>query len=138
MTDSPSVTCPSPARTTLPLRRIDKTVVERIRRFVDMSAILHYSSGRDRTPCRQRTVCCTLLSPRMNIRRELLLPLAAMAGMTGCASIGPPMPPSLELPKPPSDLHAARKADQVTLTWTLPARTTARQRLRYLGKTSVC
>src|ERR1700691_2664987 len=45
MTDSPSVTCPSPARTTLPLRRMDKTVVERIRRFVDMSAILNYSSG---------------------------------------------------------------------------------------------
>ncbi len=74
----------------------------------------------------------------MNIRRELLLPLAAMAGMTGCASIGPPMPPSLELPKPLSDLHAARKADQVTLTWTLPVRTTDRQSLRYLGKTSVC
>src|SRR5208282_432315 len=46
MTDSPSVTWPSPARTTLPLRRIDKTVVERIRRFVDMSAILDYSSGK--------------------------------------------------------------------------------------------
>src|SRR5271163_3311630 len=44
MTDSPSVTCPSPARTTLPLRRMDKTVVERISRFVDMGAILDYSS----------------------------------------------------------------------------------------------
>jgi hypothetical protein len=27
------------------LRRMDKTVVERIRRFVDMSAILDYSSA---------------------------------------------------------------------------------------------
>src|ERR1022692_5214697 len=45
MTDSPSVTWPSPARTTLPLRRIDKTVVERISRFVDMGAILDYSSA---------------------------------------------------------------------------------------------
>src|SRR5258706_9543779 len=45
MTDSPSVTCPSPARTTLPLRRMDSTVVERISRFVDMRAILDYSSG---------------------------------------------------------------------------------------------
>src|SRR5258706_194398 len=44
MTDSPSVTCPSPARTTLPLRRMDRTVVERISRFVDMKAILDYSS----------------------------------------------------------------------------------------------
>src|SRR5882757_3828572 len=46
MTDSPSVTWPSPARTTLPLRRMDRTVVERISRFVGMSAILDYSSGR--------------------------------------------------------------------------------------------
>src|SRR5882672_21550 len=45
MTDSPSVTCPSPARTTLPLRRMDNTVVERISRFVGMSAILDYTSG---------------------------------------------------------------------------------------------
>jgi hypothetical protein len=37
------VTCPSPASTTLPLRRMDKTVVERISRFVDMGAILDYS-----------------------------------------------------------------------------------------------
>src|SRR5580704_18316090 len=44
MTDSPSVTWPSPARTTLPLRRMDKTVVDRISRFVDMGAILDYSS----------------------------------------------------------------------------------------------
>src|SRR5260370_1342339 len=44
MTDSPSVTCPSPARTTLPLRRTDKTVVERISRLVGISAILNYSS----------------------------------------------------------------------------------------------
>src|SRR5258708_29831343 len=55
MTDSPSVTCPSPARTTLPLRRMDRTVVERIRRFVDMSAILNYSSGRDKNLSPQRT-----------------------------------------------------------------------------------
>jgi hypothetical protein len=38
------VTCPSPARTTLPSRRTDKTVVDLISRFVDMSAIFDYSS----------------------------------------------------------------------------------------------
>lgn len=48
------------------------------------------------------------------------------------------MPPSLELPKPPADLHAARKGDKVTLTWTIPARTTDRQRVRYLGATNIC
>jgi len=58
--------------------------------------------------------------------------------LTGCASIGPPLPPSLELPRPPADLHAARKGDRVTLTWTIPERTTDRQRVRYLGKTRIC
>ena len=74
----------------------------------------------------------------MQIRRNLLLPLAAILITTGCASIGPPMPPSLELPKPPTDLHAARKGDRVTLTWSVPKRTTDHQKLRYLGKTNVC
>jgi len=58
--------------------------------------------------------------------------------LEGCASIGPPLPASLELPKAPSDLRAVRKGDKVTLTWTIPARTTDRQRVRYLGKTRVC
>src|ERR1700679_1462526 len=49
MTDAPSVTCPSPARTTLPLRRMDKTVVERISRFVDIGAVVDYSSGERRS-----------------------------------------------------------------------------------------
>src|ERR1700680_4146864 len=44
MTPSPRVTWPSPAMTTAPLRRTQRTVVERIRRFVGMSAILDYSS----------------------------------------------------------------------------------------------
>ena len=64
--------------------------------------------------------------------------LCVLAVMTGCASIGPPEPPSLELPKPPSDLHAARKGDKVTLTWTIPSRTTDRRSVRYLGKTNIC
>ena len=48
------------------------------------------------------------------------------------------MPPSLELPKAPTDLRATRKGDKVTLTWTIPARTTDRQRVRYLGRTRIC
>src|SRR5262249_58989624 len=55
-----------------------------------------------------------------------------------CAQPGPPLPPSLELPKPPGDLHATRKGDKVTLTWTQPTRTTDRQSLRYLGPTRIC
>ena len=69
---------------------------------------------------------------------KLLLVVAAAGCLAGCASIGPPQAPSLELPKPPSDLHAARKGDKVTLSWTIPARTTDRQRTRYLGKTEIC
>lgn len=69
---------------------------------------------------------------------KLLLVLGAAIWWTACASIGPPLPPSLELPKPPTDLHAVRKGDRVTLTWTIPARTTDRQSVRYLGKTRIC
>ncbi|MGO9169470.1 MAG: fibronectin type III domain-containing protein, partial [Candidatus Sulfotelmatobacter sp.] len=69
---------------------------------------------------------------------KLLLVGGVLVGLSGCASIGPPEAPSLELPKPPTDLHAARKGDRVTLTWSIPARTTARQSVRYLGKTDIC
>ena len=68
----------------------------------------------------------------------MVLVAGALVGMSGCASIGPPEAPSLELPKPPTDLRAARKGEKVTLTWTIPPRTTDRQRTRYLGKTLIC
>ena len=71
------------------------------------------------------------------LRVHFLLGLALL-WLTGCASIGPPLPPSLELPKAPTDLHAVRKGDKVRLTWTIPARTTDRQSVRYLGKTHIC
>jgi hypothetical protein len=69
---------------------------------------------------------------------KLLLVVGALSWLSGCASIGPPEAPSLELPKPPTDLHAARKGDKVTLTWTIPPRTMERQTVRYLGKTQIC
>src|SRR5579871_6224300 len=50
ITDSPSVTWPSPAKTTVPLRRTDNTVVDRISRFCAMSAIFDYSSARSPLP----------------------------------------------------------------------------------------
>ncbi len=58
--------------------------------------------------------------------------------MTACASIGPPLPPSLELPKPPVDLRAVRKGDRVTLTWTIPKVTTDRRTVRSVGGTRIC
>lgn len=69
---------------------------------------------------------------------KFLLPTALCLLLVGCAQTGPPLPPSLELPRPPSDLRASRKGDRVTLTWSQPTLTTDRQGLRYIGPTLVC
>jgi len=73
---------------------------------------------------------CTTLTISLAFTATLIL--------AGCATIGPPLPPSLDLPKPPSDLHAARKGDRVVLTWTIPTVTTDRQRARSFGATRIC
>ena len=52
--------------------------------------------------------------------------------------MGPPQPPALRLPQPPTDLRAARKGDKVHLSWTIPARTMDRERVRSLGPTRIC
>jgi hypothetical protein len=69
---------------------------------------------------------------------KLLLALAAAALWNGCASAGPPLPPSLELPTPVTDLHVVRKGDRVYLSWTIPARTTDQENVRSLGPTLIC
>lgn len=58
--------------------------------------------------------------------------------LVGCAQTGPPLPPSLELPKPPNDLRAIRKGNRITLSWSQPTLTTDRQSIRYIGPTLVC
>jgi hypothetical protein len=63
----------------------------------------------------------------------------ALAGLlAGCASVGAPVPPSLELPKPPTDLRAVRKGSKVYLFWTVPTRTTDRQSEKRPGPTRIC
>jgi fibronectin type 3 domain-containing protein len=60
------------------------------------------------------------------------------AMLTGCAQIGVPVPPSLELPKPVNDLRAMRKGEKVHLSWTPPTRITDGETIRYLGPTRIC
>jgi hypothetical protein len=74
----------------------------------------------------------------MNTSRKLSVLLAACLFLASCAQTGPPIPPSLELPKAPTDLRATRKANSVTLAWTEPTRTTDRRPVRYLGPTRIC
>ena len=69
---------------------------------------------------------------------KFLAPTALCLLLAGCAQTGPPLPPSLELPKPPTDLRATRKDNRVTLTWSEPTLTTDRKSVRYIGPTLVC
>ncbi len=69
---------------------------------------------------------------------KLIAPTALCLLLAGCAQPGPPLPPSLELPKPPTNLRASRKGNRVTLTWSEPTLTTDRQGVRYVGPTLVC
>lgn len=69
---------------------------------------------------------------------RLLLAIGVLLALGACATMGPPRPPSLNLPKPPADLRAARKGEKVTLTWTVPTVTTDRQTIRNVGGTRIC
>jgi hypothetical protein len=64
--------------------------------------------------------------------------LACIALLVGCASVGAPLPPSLELIQPPTDLRAVRKGDKVYLLWTVPTKTMDHQSIRHRGTTLVC
>ena len=58
--------------------------------------------------------------------------------LASCAQTGAPLPPSLELPKPPTDLRAVRKGNAVNLTWSEPVLTTDHQTVRSQGPTLIC
>jgi hypothetical protein len=77
----------------------------------------------------------------MNFSRHLpgtSIALALAALLAGCASMQAPLPPSLELPKPPNDLRAVRKGDYVYLSWSVPVQTVDRQNVRKPGPTRIC
>jgi hypothetical protein len=69
---------------------------------------------------------------------KLMVVVGACLLLASCAQTGPPLPPSLELPLPVSDLRATRRGNAVTLTWSEPRLTTDRQSVRYLGPTRIC
>jgi hypothetical protein len=66
------------------------------------------------------------------------LAASALMLLMACGTPRPPLPPSLELPVPVTDLRGSRKADKVTLVWTVPGKTTDKTNLRKLGPTLVC
>jgi hypothetical protein len=53
-----------------------------------------------------------------------LLALAAAVVLIGCGTPGAPLPPSLKLPDPVTNLTAIRTGNQVTLDWTMPRKNT--------------
>ena len=54
----------------------------------------------------------------------------ATVGLTGCGTPGAPLPPSLNLPDPVTDLSATRTGNVVKLTWTMPAKNTDKLKLK--------
>lgn len=80
-----------------------------------------------------------MISARPTILRALGSALA-ICSVIGCATPGPPEPPSLKIPKPVADLKAAKSTTGggVVLSWTAPKETTDEENLRRLGKTSIC
>jgi len=66
------------------------------------------------------------------------LAVAWIAMLAGCGTPGAPMPPSLNLPDPVSDLAVVRIGDMVTLQWTMPRRNTDKLLLKSDVDVRVC
>lgn len=60
-----------------------------------------------------------------------------LALLYGCGTPGAPVPPSLQLPRPVSDLRATRVGDTVTIAFTLPDERTDGSRVKRLGTATV-
>src|SRR5271155_6132893 len=63
---------------------------------------------------------------------------ALIAGAAGCASPGPPHPPSLDLPEVVKDLTVERTGDVVHLHWTTPSKTTDRIEIKGAMTAEIC
>ncbi|MGD0680464.1 MAG: fibronectin type III domain-containing protein [Terracidiphilus sp.] len=64
--------------------------------------------------------------------------LAAALVLAGCGTPAAPQPPSLKLPVPVADLAASRTGNQVTLTWTMPKKSTDKLLLKGSVPVYVC
>jgi hypothetical protein len=64
--------------------------------------------------------------------------LTAALCLAACGTPGAPRPPSLDLPRPVTDLAASRQGNEVTLTWTAPRETTDKQNIRHPGAVRIC
>lgn len=72
------------------------------------------------------------------MRGAALAVLCGAATLAGCGLPGVPEPPSLHLPQPVTDLHAARAGDVVALTWTMPKLDTSKVALNGDVATRIC
>lgn len=68
----------------------------------------------------------------------LLFAICAVASLSGCGTPGAPLPPTLNLPEPVTNLAAMRAGNQVTLTWTMPRRNTDKMILKSPLQVHIC
>ncbi len=68
----------------------------------------------------------------------LVAALAAALATAGCGMPGAPLPPSLDLPDPVTNLSAVRTGPQVALAWTMPTKTTDKVLLKGNIAVRVC
>src|SRR5947208_4216094 len=73
---------------------------------------------------------------KLTSTRELCL--FAVFLFTACGTPGPPLPPSLELARPITDLRANRKGNKIYLTWSPPSETTDKHNIKHAETTEVC
>jgi hypothetical protein len=92
--------------------------------------------------------CSPIVNPSRSIHGAKLRPIAGSIRalttgfvallLSGCGQTGTPQAPSLQLPTPVTDLNANRVGGRVTLTWTMPRRTTDKLPLKGLQPVQIC
>lgn len=70
--------------------------------------------------------------------KTLLFVLTSALAVSGCGTPGAPLPPSLKLPDPVTNLSAMRTGDRVSLTWTMPRKNTDKLLIKGEIPVSIC